>query len=105
METAAIKYPDAKPIAFIDERIDGWQAPCVQLAGMIDTVVLDAASDGVEQILKALARYDRLSAIHPYSRGSEAALSLGASEINGDDGRQFLGRLADLTGAAWRRRT
>lgn len=49
-----------------------------------EVVVLDAQSDGLEQITRWLARYDDLQAIHLVSHGDDGSLLLGTTLVNAD---------------------
>ena len=48
----------------------------------INVVILDAHRDGIQQISKAISKYNKLDAIHIVSHGKDAQLELGATQLN-----------------------
>ena len=49
-----------------------------------EVIVLDNASDGIEQITAALDKYTNLSAVHILSHGGDGAIDLGGSTLDAD---------------------
>ncbi len=70
-------------LVVIDSGVDNWRQLAAdiqrqQQAGRsIDYVILDSASDGVDQITQALQGYRSVSALHIVSHGADGALMLG----------------------------
>ena len=119
-------------IIFVDWRVADIDSLLAGMPADAEVVILDGASDGVDQIAARLQGRSSLDAIHIISHGSSGSVSLGNSVIDsaalathasqfdsigqaltasgdillygcnvaaGDEGVQFIGSLAQATGA------
>jgi hypothetical protein len=93
---AALTPPAAQAspleIAFVDSRIVGQEPLTMQRDGMM-VVVLDAQSDGLEQISRILAHYDNVRAVHILAHGEEGRMFLGNTALDANAIEQ--GKVAD----------
>jgi hypothetical protein len=69
---------------FGQQNTDDQQAdlPERQYAEQVTLVLLDAQSDGVQQLTEILSQYQDVSALHVLSHGTEGAVDLGTASIN-----------------------
>ncbi|HBR36422.1 MAG TPA: hypothetical protein DD939_03885, partial [Sulfitobacter pontiacus] len=88
---SAIVVPTAErsEIYFVDSSVDDSESLISAIPAGAEVVVLDAGSDGVEQITSALQGRTGLDAIHILSHGESGQITLGdtildAASINGD---------------------
>ncbi|MDB5599395.1 MAG: hypothetical protein JWN71_1439, partial [Xanthobacteraceae bacterium] len=93
--------PTAHEVVFIDSRVPDLQTLIAGVAPGVDVHVLDADRDGVQQIADYLAanHLTDLSAIQIVSHGSQGAIQLGSTELNGNNLAEHAAALADI-GAA-----
>ncbi|NJL69597.1 MAG: DUF4347 domain-containing protein [Microcoleus sp. SM1_3_4] len=71
----------SQAIAFIDPAISDSQTIADSLPANIQTVFLDPAADGIEQITNALGG-NKYSAIHIISHGNTGSIQLGTAQLN-----------------------
>ena len=69
-------------VAVIDTRLKDYQQIVAALSPSMHIVLLDAASDGLAVIAKALAHYSNVTALHLFSHASPASVQLGSSYLN-----------------------
>lgn len=90
----------AKAFIFVDSRVLDWQSLLAGAELDTEVVILNAESDGVEQIHLALQGVTDLASIHIISHGSSGTLYLGATVLTEEnlDGYPFdLARLSVVT--------
>ena len=71
-----------KNIVFIDSRVAGYETLVAQLGADTEWQLLDAGSDGVEQMQRVLAGRTGLDSIQVVSHGVAGALYLGSTVLN-----------------------
>ncbi len=68
-------------IAFVDSNVKDLETLVEALDPVIEVVVIDAASDGVEQISAVLEEKSDVSAVHILSHGSPGTVNLGSTRL------------------------
>ncbi|HLO48805.1 MAG TPA: DUF4347 domain-containing protein, partial [Kamptonema sp.] len=77
-----VREEERKQILFADSRVEDYGSLTASVdRSNTEVIVLDAKSDGVEQIAKALSGRTDISAVHVLSHGAAGSLQLGASEL------------------------
>jgi Ca2+-binding RTX toxin-like protein/subtilisin-like proprotein convertase family protein len=71
----------SKTVYVIDSRIANYQTLIDQLPADADWFLIGETQDGLAEIAKHLAGYDRLNALHILSHGRSGALYLGGTEL------------------------
>jgi Ca2+-binding RTX toxin-like protein len=74
-----------KNIVFIDSRVASYETLIAGLSADTEWYLLNADSDGVEQMQQLLVRYSDLDSIQVISHGSLGTLYLGNTVLNGDN--------------------
>jgi VCBS repeat-containing protein len=86
----------ANRVAIIDPGIVDYQSLIADLPTGTEIIILDPNRDGIEQILEALVGKTGLDAIDIFSHGSEGALTLGSTLLNGDSLADYAAQLAEI---------
>ena len=68
-------------IVFIDSAIEDLQSIVESIGDGIEIVIIDANSDGVEQIASVLESRENIDAIHIFSHGRSGTLDLGSTKL------------------------
>jgi hypothetical protein len=71
-----------REIAFVDSSVDNVQSLIAGLDRSVEVVIIDAASDGVEQIGRALEGRSDVDAIHVFAHGEQGRLFLGTAVLD-----------------------
>ena len=88
-----------REIFFIDARIEGYESILVGMDPAADTHILNQQTDGMSQILDALAQSDsRYDAVHLITHGSSAQIDLPGTLINADNLQQHKASLERIGG-------
>ena len=88
-----------REIFFIDARIEGYESILVGMGPAADTHILNQQTDGMSQILDALAQSDsRYDAVHLITHGSSAQIDLPGTLINADNLQQHKASLERIGG-------
>ncbi len=86
-----------KDVAIVDSQIDDYETMVSELEESGYTVyVIDGDSDGLTQILEALANEDDIDGLHIYSHGSEASIELGSTTLDSDSLSDYTELLEEL---------
>ncbi len=80
-EAQANKTSARNEIIFIDSGVENFDALLQEVDASIEVVILDARTDGVEQIAAALEGRENLDAIHIISHGRSGTLELGSAKL------------------------
>ena len=88
-----------KTIVFVDARVSHYASLIDGLADTAEVFVLDGESDGLGQMAAWLAGRSGVGAIHVISHGSQGALVLGSTVLDGGNLAAYRTQLADI-GAA-----
>ena len=80
-------------VVFIDSRVPDYATIIAALPAGTEWVVLDAHSDGIQQIAAALAGRTDLDAIRLISHGSPGSLQLGTTVLTADNLADYAGEL------------
>ena len=83
---------------FVDTRVAGFDSLLPNLGADVEVVLLDAQTDGIEQILAALKGEINLSAIHIVSHGSSGKLYLGLTVLTDTNLSDYHAELAQIGG-------
>lgn len=83
-------------LVFIDARVSDYAALIEHLPTTAEVVILDSATDGLEQIATHLAGRTGIEAIHVVSHGSQGALYLGNARVDGDYLTSHTAQLASI---------
>ena len=68
-------------IVFIDSAIDDIQPIIESIGDNVEIIIIDANSDGVEQIASVLESRENIDAIHIFSHGRSGTLDLGSTKL------------------------
>lgn len=71
-------------LIFVDARVSDYAQLMAHLPSTAEVVVLDSATDGLQQMADYLAGRTAIEAIHVVSHGSQGALYLGNVRVDGD---------------------
>jgi len=72
----------SREIVFIDPAVTNYPDLVAGVRSGVEVVVLEATTDGVEQISSVLAQRHNLTAVHVVSHGSPGRVQLGTSELS-----------------------
>jgi Ca2+-binding RTX toxin-like protein len=89
----------SKNIVFIDSRVTDYQTLVAGLSADTVWLVLNANSDGVQQMQAALTGFSALDSIQIVSHGSPGALYLGSTLLGGSNLSAYQQQLASIGGA------
>ena len=99
---AEIQAPetDGQDIVFIDTGVEDLDALIAGMDPAYEIILLDSASDGVEQMADALSSRNDVDAIHIISHGDASTLYLGNATLNTETmGDAYAGTLANIGSA------
>lgn len=74
-----------KAVAFIDRGIDDFQTIANAILPEVEVVLLSPQRDGIQQMLRVLADWQDVAAVHIFSHGSPGRLHLGSGQLNIDN--------------------
>jgi hypothetical protein len=86
-------------IIFVDSRVADYQSLIDSFTEPAEVFVLDVASDGLAQMAAYLQGRTGIDAIHVISHGSQGALYLGSSVLDGSNLASYQSQLASIGGA------
>ncbi|MDO9368144.1 MAG: tandem-95 repeat protein [Sphingopyxis sp.] len=72
----------ATSVIFIDTRVEGYAELVREWAGKGDVILIDAARDGIDQMMAALAGRSGIDAIHIVSHGTANSFTLGSTTVD-----------------------
>ncbi|MBY0525474.1 MAG: DUF4347 domain-containing protein [Gemmataceae bacterium] len=81
---ASASTAPAREVVFVESSVVGYSVLLNGLAPDVDGVVLDAAGDGARQMAAFLNGRQGLTAVHIVAHGSQGAVLLGATTLDGD---------------------
>lgn len=88
--------PARREVAFVDTQVQDYQALVDGMAEGVEVFLIDAGSNGLEQMLAHLQGQKGIDAIHVYSHGDIGQLTLGSLTLNGDNLVQHSSLLTQL---------
>lgn len=86
-------------IIFVDSRVSNYQSFIDGLTEPAEVFVLDGESDGLTQMANWLQGRSGIDAIHVISHGSQGALYLGSTVLNGGNLANYQSQLAGIGSA------
>ncbi|WP_137297906.1 DUF4347 domain-containing protein, partial [Psychromonas sp. SP041] len=95
---AAVESPtrDKNEIAFIDSGVDGYESIVDDLGEGVNVYILNADSNGLDQIASILENLDDIDAIHIISHGDVGEVTLGNTILDADTMASSLDVLASI---------
>ncbi|MGD8790410.1 MAG: DUF4347 domain-containing protein, partial [Burkholderiales bacterium] len=104
-DTSSDQQQQAREIVFVDTETPDYQQLIDQVIlesdhpELLDVVLIDSQSDGLETISSTLASQTDLAAVHIISHGSEGSIQLGSAYLNNDSLEQRAAEIAEWANA------
>ncbi|MCU0516947.1 MAG: DUF4347 domain-containing protein [Oscillatoria sp. Prado101] len=84
-EKTAYERNSGRSLVFIDSAVEDKESLIAGVATGFEVIVLDPASDGIEQISDVLARYAEINTVHIVCHGAPGLLQLGSTRLTPDN--------------------